>query len=337
LLRRKLVREPILDNDIFRHQRSMNLRELQSRLKPHLRWAIVGVTAIFLGKALATHWQEVVDIPISLSGWGVIAAATGVTLLAHIWSGWVWTWVLQEFNQSVPEIWTVQVYLKTNLGKYLPGNVWHFYGRIRSLIAVKVPFNVAVLSVVLEPLLMAAAALAIAIACGQLAYWPLQVIGLGIVLAVLHPAILNPVAARLSTLKLRKSDELPASSPSTQPEFSRLGRYPLRPLVGQMGFFGLRSTGFLLVVLAMSPVEWQQLATLVSGFGLAWFLGLVVPSPGGLGVFESTAVALLSVHFSAALLLKVVAIYRLVSILSEVAGAGLASLRYPHPFNPPLR
>ncbi|MHC5733058.1 MAG: UPF0104 family protein, partial [Nostoc sp.] len=82
------------------------------------------------GKALKEHWLEVTAIRIEPVGWAIIAIATGVTLLAHIWAGWVWTWVFQQFNQFVNTSLFIQVYLKTNIAKYLPGNVWHYYGRI---------------------------------------------------------------------------------------------------------------------------------------------------------------------------------------------------------------
>ena len=45
----------------------------------------------------------------------------------------------------------------------LPGNIWHFYGRIAATKQVGIKVEVAILSVLIEPLLMAAAALAIAL------------------------------------------------------------------------------------------------------------------------------------------------------------------------------
>src|SRR4028118_16473 len=138
------------------------IKRVASRLKPYLRWAILGVTLFFLAKALKEHWQEVIAIRVSGSGWVYLAIALGVTLLAHIWTGWVWSWILREFDQSVAGIWGIQVYLKTNIAKYLPGNVWHFYGRVSAAKAAGIPLTVATLSVLIEPLLMAAAALLIA-------------------------------------------------------------------------------------------------------------------------------------------------------------------------------
>ncbi|MFO5475383.1 MAG: UPF0104 family protein, partial [Dolichospermum sp.] len=99
-------------------------------MKKIFRWLILGGTLFFLLKAFKDNWSGVSSIRINITGWLILGSATAVTLLAHIWAGWVWTWVLKELNQSVSSIEFIQVYLKTNIAKYLPGNVWHYYGRI---------------------------------------------------------------------------------------------------------------------------------------------------------------------------------------------------------------
>jgi uncharacterized membrane protein YbhN (UPF0104 family) len=78
-------------------------------------------------------------------------------------------------------------------------------------------------------------------------------------------------------------------------------------------------------------LELSQIPLLLGAFSLAWLLGLVVPgAPGGLGVFEATAIALLEQRLSPGLLISAIALYRLVSILAESAGAGLAWLDEQH-------
>ncbi|MDD1428411.1 UPF0104 family protein, partial [Dolichospermum sp. ST_sed9] len=78
---------------------------------------------------------------------------------------------------------------------------------------------------------------------------------------------------------------------------------------------------------ALNSLTWQQIPLLVGAFSCAWVLGLVVPgAPGGLGVFETTAILLLQYHFPAALVISAIALYRLMSILAETTGAALAWL-----------
>ncbi|EDX78830.1 hypothetical protein MC7420_7483 [Coleofasciculus chthonoplastes PCC 7420] len=299
------------------------MKKIWSSIKPYIRWVILGGTLFFIAKAFKDHWREVAGIRIDPQGWTMLAIALLVTLLAHIWSGWVWTWILQAFKQPIEPRWALQVYLKTNVAKYLPGNVWHFYGRIAAVRGVGGSVGAASISVLLEPLLMAAAALAIALFSGGLGWintasdsrmWGLQILGLVVVLLGVHPRVLNPIVQRLSRSKKVTDTE----------EFT-IERYPLLPLLGEMGFLGFRGTGFLFTLLAVGSITPTQIPSLLSAFSFAWLLGLVVPgAPGGLGVFEATAIALLDQQLPAAFILTGVALFRLVSILAEISAAGLA-------------
>ncbi|GAX34542.1 lysylphosphatidylglycerol synthase domain-containing protein [Nodularia sp. NIES-3585] len=299
-------------------------------MKQFLRWLILGGTLFFLGKALKDNWSEVVAIQIDAVGWAILSIATGLTLLAHIWGGWIWTWILNELNQSVPCSEFIQVYLKTNMAKYLPGNVWHYYGRIVAAKNANIPAGAATLSVLLEPLLMVAAALIIIVVFGSqfaaaystLSLQILKFLSLAVVLCAVHPRFLNPAIGFVYKLKVK------GSAVNTQPSIPfKVKRYPLLPLLGELGFLGLRGTGFILTVFALTPLHLSQLPLLLGAFSFAWLLGLVVPgAPGGLGVFEVTAIALLQHSFPSAVIISAIASYRLISIIAEAAGATLASL-----------
>jgi len=300
---------------------------LMRRLKPALRWMILGGTLIFLAQAVKNHWREVATLRLDPAGWLFLAIALGITLLAHVWTGWVWGWILRALAQPVSGSWSTLVYLKTNIAKYLPGNVWHFYGRVMAAKAAEVPVAIAVVSVVMEALLMAIAALVVALAgsrCGA----P-QVIGLVFGLAAVHPRLLNPMLKRLARSKgksLKAMEPSDREAQKTQMPVT-LTRYPLRPLLGELGFLLLRGAGFLVAVRALSPVNLGDVPQLLSGFSLAWMLGLVIPgAPGGIGVFEATALALLEPLLPTAVLLGAIALYRLVSTLAEAIGAGVAGL-----------
>ena len=299
-------------------------------MKKIFRWLILGGTLFFLLKALKDNWLGVSSIRINITGWLILGSATVVTLLAHIWAGWVWTWVLKELNQSVSSIEFIQVYLKTNIAKYLPGNVWHYYGRIIAAKNANIPTNIATLSVLLEPLLMLAAALIIILLFAsqivvnnwKINLFILQLLGLIIILGILHPWFLNPTIQLLDMWKNKKS----------QPENQLIdsfiiNRYPVKPLLGEIVFLGLRGAGFILTMLAINSLTWQQIPLLFGTFSCAWVMGLVIPgAPGGLGVFETIAILLLQYHFPAALVISAIALYRLISILAETTGAAIAWL-----------
>lgn len=311
-------------------------QQMLVRFKPFLRWLILGATLYFIGTALHQHWDEVSQLRITASGWGYLAMSLGITLLAHIWTGWVWSWILQELGQPANGIWGILVYLKTNIAKYLPGNVWHLYGRILAAKQAGFPIEAATLSVLLEPLLMAAAALIIALTNANRNQWA-QLLCLGIVMLAIHPRVLNPLLKLASRLKGQSSSQASSQasgdiSPAAIP--AQVRRYPLRPLLGEIGFVGLRGSGFLLALQALMPLQLSQIPMILSAFSIAWVLGLVVPgAPGGIGVFEATAIALLNQGLPTSVILGGVALYRLISILAEASGAGLAYL-YPNAGKP---
>lgn len=301
----------------FWHSWSPQLKLLLATLKPWLRWVVLGATLFFIGSVLRQHWQEVSALRISRTGWRWLALSLGITLLAHIWTGWVWSWILRELGQPAAGRWGVIVYLKTNIAKYLPGNIWHFYGRVLAAKQAGISTTAAALSVLLEPLLMAAAALIIALTNAD-RNWLVQLLCLLVVLAAVHPKILNPL--------LRLARQLKGQTESTDARLE-VRRYPLLPLLGELGFVSLRAVGFIFAVWSLQPLAWQQLPPTFSAFSIAWVLGLVIPgAPGGIGVFEATTIALLSHHLAPSVILGSVALYRLISLLAEIGGAGLAYL-----------
>jgi uncharacterized membrane protein YbhN (UPF0104 family) len=317
----------------------------------------LGGTLFFLASSLKQHWTEVADLRVDAVGWAMLIVALGTTLMAHIWTGWVWSWILRELNQPASGVWGILVYLKTNIAKYLPGNVWHLYGRVIAAKQAGFSTGAVTLSVLLEPLLMAAAALTIALSSLQSSYWVLQALSLAIVLTAIHPRLLNPLLKLSSRIKGKPapveiadgerqnqgtqeaesrhtaaSHNSPPPTPPSSPlppssSSFHLKRYPLLPLLGELIFVLLRGLGFLLTVWVLSPVNWVQLPIVLSAFSLAWVLGLIIPgAPGGIGVFEATAIALLQAQFPPAVVLGSVALYRLISTLAEAGGAGLAWL-----------
>jgi uncharacterized membrane protein YbhN (UPF0104 family) len=296
------------------------------RAKSALRWFALGVALLFLLHTLRARWHEMAGLQLTSAQWGYCAMALLVTAIAHVWSGLVWLSLLRALERPLPLHRGLRLYLNTNLAKYVPGNIWHFYGRIEAVKAAGSSLGTATLSVLLEPLLMVAAAGAIALAAAPLpALLPIaagqaaamRAAGLVAIGSALRPRYLNGLLQRR---RLAGKDEP-----------LRLSAYPLRPLLGELGFVALRGAGFALTVAAFAPVPPAALPLLLGAFAAAWGLGLVVPTPGGIGTFEASAVALLQGPFAAGALLGAVVAFRLVSIAAEAAAAGLASLLVGRP------
>ena len=292
-------------------------------VKRIFRWFLFGGILFFLAKTLKEHWQDVKTLEITGATLALLTIALGITLMAHIWSGWVWHLILRTIGQSRDGRWCTAIYLKTNIAKYLPGNVWHFYGRVRALQSSGSSTGAAIVGVLLEPVLMAAAALGLAAGSFSIAAndWRLSVISIGTLLALLwaiRPRFLNPLLRKLGKAKAR-SQGLTVITSTLQ-----LPCYPWRSFLGEFGFVLLRGIGFLVTVIALQPLQPGQFFPILGAFSVAWLAGLVVPgAPGGIGVFEAVAIAILGNQLPSGLLISSVALYRLISTLAEALGAGL--------------
>ncbi|WP_219907603.1 lysylphosphatidylglycerol synthase domain-containing protein [Aphanothece hegewaldii] len=294
-----------------------------SKIKPYLRWLILGVTLFFVAYAFKKNWQAIATVRLTSKSFFILIIALIVTLFAHLWSGWVWTWILKEFKQNVYIKWALKIYLITNLAKYFPGNIGHFYGRIAAVHQAGSTIESASISVLLEPLLMATAALFIAIVSSSFGLIEINNLGLQLLILIAILCLIHPRVLNIALQKLSKSKGKQLNLPAIQ-----LKQYLWLPLLGEIIFVLLRGCGFLLTWLALMKINTEQILPLLSSFSFAWLMGLVVPgAPGGMGIFEATAIALLNhQHFPAGILLTTVALFRVISILAELLGAGLGLL-----------
>ncbi|WP_246140410.1 lysylphosphatidylglycerol synthase domain-containing protein [Euhalothece natronophila] len=288
-----------------------------------LRWFILGITLFFLLKTFYDHGQDVLAIELRESHLNYSAIALFVTLFAHIWSGIVWANILYFLQQPASLSWVLPVYLQTNLAKYIPGNVWHFYGRIRAVQATGTDLTTATLSTLLEPLLMATAAVLITLVSIQQSWlknqenWFYQLLPFlfaGSILILIHPYCFNPALRLVARFKKK----------ATNNASFQIKQYPWFPLLGELTFVGLRGIGFIIIFMGFTNLTLEQFPLLLGVFSLSWFFGLVVPSPGGIGVFESSAIALLGNTFSPEIILSSVALFRLLSLSAEAIAATLA-------------
>lgn len=300
-------------------------------LKSLLRWLVRLLTVAFLGRALLTHWQEVVALKLRDDGPMLLLLGAAVTLGAHVWAGVVWNWLLGAAGYSQPVRWAMVTYLRTNVAKYLPGNVWHFFRRVQACQERQIPLGAAVLSVVLEALLMMAAACLIACSSFTVSAWKFA--PLLPLLVLIHPRLLNPILTKLAAGKAKTFGRLSKEKGYQQGETSpalvvRLHGYPALPLAGELGFVALRGAGFVLCLSSLHPTDMSQLPAVIGAFAVAWVAGLVVPgAPGGIGVFEATALGLLQNQLPSGVIFGAVATYRLISTGAEALG-GLVPERW---------
>ncbi len=312
---------------------------LPGGLRPWITLASLG----FVLAALLSHGRQLLRLGLDPQGWLWLLLGLGLSLLSVVANGLAWRVLLGWLGQR-PEGTAAVVadYMVTNLRKFLPGGIWHLAARVEALrqgnagLAAPLGTSTALVAVLLDPLLAATAALALA----SLGGWQG---GLGLLcllpLGLLNPRWLEPLLLRLERRKARDlqlesvpagADGPPTASPAAPAApltMPRLPGYPWQPLLAEGAFVLLRFAGFACCVWAFDLQLSLSWPTWLAGFSLAWTVGLVVPgAPGGLGVFEAVLLLRLGGLLGAAPLLAVALSYRLVATLADVLGALLADL-----------
>ena len=290
----------------------------------------------FLLAALFGHGRAMLQLSLDPQGWSWLVLGVGFSLLSLLASGLGLAVVLRWLGLRPRWFELIQLYLGTNLRKYLPGGIWHLSARVQRLrspeggLHTPAPLGLALVAVLLDPLVAAVAALSLT----TLARWQGGLALLGLLpLLLLWPRWLTPLLRRLELRQARRlqlDEELSAqgSDPMPPVSSSALGAgYPLAPLLTQLAFVLLRFAGFACCVLAFDLQGTLSWPAWLAGFALAWTAGLLVPgAPGGLGVFEATLLLRLGGVIPEAPLLAIALSYRLVVTLADLLAAGLVQL-----------
>lgn len=290
-------------------------------------------SAGFLLAALAGNVQQLLQLSLDGQGWLWLLLGVGLSLLSLLANGLAWGACLRWLGHRPRWALVVALFLASNLRKYLPGGVWHLLARVRALRTDDGPLEQALatpqalVAVLLDPLLMAVAALALVPFGGWQA-------GLGLLcplaLLVLLPHWLNPLMERLERQRARQlagRGLLEREGAESAAGSLQLPGYPWPPLLAELGFVLLRFAGFACCVQAFDLSFALGWGGWLAGFALAWTAGLVVPgAPGGLGVFEAVLILRLAFAVPEAPLLAVAISYRLITALADLIAAGTVQL-----------
>ena len=297
-----------------------------------LRPWIICLSLGFVLAALLGHGRQLLQLSLDAQGWWWLLLAVGLQGLSLLVNGLAWAVILRWRGLKPRPEPLVNLYVSSNLRKYLPGGIWHLATRVQVLRQAGAPLQggpastaQALVATLLDPLLAAVAALALV----PLGGWQNGLALLCLLpLLLLHPRWLEPLLLRLERQRARQlglsqalEQDLAASGPTGA---ARPAAYPWAPLLAELLFVLLRFAGFWACVWAFDLQLSLDVWTWLAGFALAWTVGLVVPgAPGGMGVFEAVLLLRLAVALPQASLLAVALSYRLVVTLADVLTAVL--------------
>jgi uncharacterized membrane protein YbhN (UPF0104 family) len=294
--------------------------------KINIKFLITLICFAFLGNSIYGNFDSLSNQAITSEEISWLLFAVIFSFFSIIINAYAWKLLINNIGCSISNLNIIQLFLATNIYKYLPGGIWHFVSRYKNL-RLELSNEKSIESILLEPVLMLVAGFI---------FIPFRGFNLPIYILCWLPTLLflptfrQSLIKKLRTMKAKlftnnvniKDRDLAENSQNISTSLF----YPYKPLFVEIVFVLFRFIGFLCCVNAFSMGSLVSYGELISSFSLAWIIGLIVPAaPGGLGVFESVILFSLSSHLPEAPLLASLLCYRLVSTVSDI----LAALIYP--------
>lgn len=262
------------------------------------------------------------------STWGWLGAGLALYCLSQVIGALAWGATLRAFGVALPRGRAASQLLVSQIGKYLPGNVAHFFGRLAVAKADGVAAALATSAMLLEICLVVGAGLSVAGAL-LLALPEFRVAlatSLGEIFAS-GTALAFPVGVVVAILGgqiflRRRTGQRPVS-------VARLSV----PLACHFLNFGVLGLSLWCAGRALSPDGEAGALAATAIFSVAWVAGFLTPgAPGGLGVRDGLLALGLGLFIGEGEALAVAVAHRALSTLGDVTifCLGLALRRTPH-------
>lgn len=263
----------------------------------------------------------------------VVALAVGfvIMLVTLYLLAYAWTRIISFFSKNrFDKNRGVCIYVKANLGKYMPGNVMHYVER--NLFAAEAGLDqleVAASSVIeIAELLVTALFMCVVLAFEDLEKILTEVQIKGTYIGIAAGAVLLLGVAVFLVRRSKKAEKLRSMLKRC---WNRKFFFVLfgNMLIYMVVFFLL---GTAMVVIATAPfdiaVSIENARTIISSYTLAWVSGFIVPgAPGGIGIREYVFTVLTRKTEFENIILVVALLHRFMNILGDIAGYLAAILK----------
>lgn len=292
------------------------------RVRALVGWSIAIALLAAIGWRLAGDWQQLREADISLDP-GLLVVSVLLLAVYMVARALLWHVLTTMLHTAIPVARAVTAWLVSQLGKYLPGKVFLYAGRVLFYVREGRQVGPVTLGFTLELIGTFAASILtvlLALATGSLAdlgeYRWVFAGGLVALLVILHPRVLSGVVHLVSRLIRRPPFDVPLSYPQS---LAFVALY-----VVTWGVFGV---AFFFLVRSLYPIEPESILALAAAFSFASMVGmLAIVVPAGLGVREGLLVVFLSTLMPVPVAIVVSLLARVWFTAVELAAAGISYL-----------
>jgi glycosyltransferase 2 family protein len=224
---------------------------------------------------------------------------------ANIFLVLAWRGILLKFNHHVTLLWAISTYGRSQLAKYIPGNIFQFVGRQALGMSAGLEASSLAKSMVIELVLLSFAGI-----CFGCLILPSLMPSFGICNALLLMLVMVSCVSYLINLNF--------------------GKIILLSFLYQLFFLVISGSVFLILLLdqsSLANIDLTFYMIVLSIYVIAWLIGLYTPgAPAGMGVREVALIFMLGVLFSENEILNAVVLVRLVNITGDFLFFLVASL-----------
>ena len=197
-----------------------------------------------------------------------------------------WENIIIWFGKTKTKNNLISFYVITNVLKYVPGGIWHFFERYNYLKDIANP-QLAFNSTLIEPYFMLCASFLLA--SFGIIFSPFYFLFL-IPLIFLNRKLIYLILGRLETLKSKTISALKITKTNyeSDEEINIISFFPTKAFLIEILFVFSKFIGFIICFNMVNPDNYESITSLLVIFCLSWAIGLIVPTaPGGVGVFEA--------------------------------------------------
>ena len=279
--------------------------------------ALLVCALAFVLLRLHSIWSES-QIDLSQVNWPLVVAAGALAAAAVVAAGYIWLQILRRLGVQVRQRW-VAIFLETQLGKYIPGSVWHYAGRTALTRVEGVAVGTVALSVTVE--------LAASIFSGVL----VASLVLGVAGLIIAAVLISSAGVAASRVEIRRLQPLGRLAPRVAAtDVKRALQATVDGTALYVAIWFMLAAAFWLTANALYSVPIAQAPYYMGVYGTACLVGLVAFfAPVGFGIREALIVALLRGRLGTADALVLAASSRLLLTIVDLATAavGVVTLR----------
>lgn len=277
---------------------------------------------------LTTYVNSMKDIYVYI--FIIVIYITSIYMNANVYNK-----ILQIFSkEKITKDYITEVYISSNLGKYLPGNVMHFISR--NVLATKYGIsqsNMAIATILELMMILLISGLVIVAFAFKYIFsvinflfeeYILILIGIGcigilifIVLIAFYFKFKKKIRKFIKEINLKKAKKL-----------------LIQCIIIDFFVQIVSSSTYILVILTIYDKHIQSWFSLLGIYLIAWTVGFIMPGvPGGIGIKESILILLLEGIFPKNIILVSVVVHRCLNILAEVVTYIIMKLTMKYKYN----